>query len=73
VGNTEDPSPEIVPTLSLLQVLKQCQKNLLDNLFSVLNIHTERYEIAQKRSSKLLKKLDDLFTDLRWHRFARLS
>ena len=71
VGNTEDPSPEVVTTLSLLQVLKQCQKDLLDHFFSVLNIQSERHEVAQKRNPKLFKELDDLFTDLRWDRFAR--
>lgn len=60
MSNAEDPAAKIAAGTAQLQMAKERQEGLLDDLLAIVNGYTKGEAVAQKRSAKLLKKRDDL-------------
>jgi hypothetical protein len=66
MSHPKNPSAQILPRSSFLQVLKQGQKNFLDHFFAILRGKAESQQVAHQPASQLVKQLDDFLLMSGW-------
>src|ERR1700678_648241 len=69
--HAKNPTAKVSPRLPQLEVAEQGKKNLLDNLFPVVERESPGNHVTKEGIAKLLKEMDDLAFVLR--RFRRSS
>ena len=63
VGHAKDPSAQVSPGPPHLKMAKESQKNLLNDLFTVMSRSAKRKHVTQQPVTKFIKKADDLSFD----------
>jgi hypothetical protein len=69
MSDAKNPPFEIGARLPLSQVLKQSQKYLLDDFFTIGQRQSQRGNVSKQRVPKLPEEIHDLVFQRRWSRY----